>query len=186
MINKRLKSSASALAGAVAVSIMVIGTFHPIQAQQPQIPTLQVCNLTDVDGDATVRIAGRADARSSGTFRVQIKLKCDPARGGVPEGELVVSEISMSDSTIQVAFKGVVFEQVTSTGKHTPMAFLNGRCDWHGTPCRFWILLADNKQPDQRGTPDVIGFLVLDSLGHRMAYGAGPVVTGDIKVASSN
>jgi hypothetical protein len=89
----------------------------------------------------------------------------------------------MSDSTIQGALAATAFEQVTSTGRHTPTLYANGRCKAEGVSgCRFWLMLVDNKKADQKGTPDVVSFLVLNGMGQRVAYGTGPVADGDILV----
>jgi hypothetical protein len=159
-----------------------------VSAQQPQVPTLQVCNQTRVSGKALVNIASRADAAHSGNFTVAIEVKCDPANPGYPGGTLEIGSISMSDSTIQGTITGTTFEQVTTTGKHTPTVFLNGRCRAENiNGCRFWMMIADNKREDARGTPDVISFLVFDGTGKRVAYGTGPVAKGDVTVqATSN
>ena len=47
-------------------------------------------------------------------------------------------------------------------------------------------MIADNKRKDEEeGTPDIIGFLVVDKDGRRVAYGTGPVAAGDIDVADT-
>ena len=155
-----------------------------MRAQQPQIPTLQVCNQTQVKGKALVKIASRSDAVHNGTFTVIVDLKCDPAGTGYPAGTLKIVGLSMSDSLAQGVITAVSVEQMTSTGKHTPTVYLNGRCKvGNAKGCRFWLMIADNKQPTASGTPDVVGFLVLNGAGKRVAYGTGPVAEGDITVA---
>jgi hypothetical protein len=152
-------------------------------AQQPQIPTLQVCNQTVARGKALVKIESRADSVHSGAFSVEIDLKCDPRGDGYPAGSLRIFDLSMSDSSVQGIIGETTFEQVTTTGKHTPTLFLNGRCKADNVNgCRFWMLIADNKREDARGTPDIISFLVFDGTGKRVAYGTGPVIKGDITV----
>ena len=168
----------------VALCILLSGAFTLLRAQQPQIPTLQVCNKTQVEGKALVKIASRSDAVHKGTFTILIKLGCDPAGTGYPVGTLEIVKLSMSDSLVQGVITAVSFEQVTSTGKHTPTVYLNGRCKVEkASGCRFWLMIADNKKPNAKGTPDVVSFLVLDGSGKRVAYGTGPVVEGDIEVA---
>ncbi|RMH35494.1 MAG: hypothetical protein D6690_08700 [Nitrospirae bacterium] len=56
--------------------------------------------------------------------------------------------------------------------------------------CRFWMALADNQEgdnafgsPDQ--TADVVGFVVLNGRGQRIAHGMGPLASGDIQIAPS-
>jgi len=152
-------------------------------AQQPQIPTLQVCNQTAAKGLATVKIASRADATHNGTFKVRLEVKCDPA-DGYPSGALSFAGISMSDSIAQGTINATTFEQMTSTGKHTPTFFVNGRCTADGVRgCRYWLMIADNSRAGSKGTPDVVSFLVFDGNGKRVAYGTGPVADGDLEVA---
>lgn len=168
----------------IAASFLVSGVFTSVHAQQiPQIPTLQVCNYTKVEGKALVKIASRSDAVHTGEFKIIIDLEFDPSDGGYPVGTLEIRGLSMSDSIVQGVISAVTFEQVTSTGKHSPTVYLNGRCKAdNARGCRFWLMIADNgRGPD--GTPDVVGFLVSDATGKRVAYGTGPVVEGDITVA---
>jgi len=152
-------------------------------AQQPQIPTLQVCNATSAHGEGGVKIASRADVGHSGTFRVRLEVKCDPA-DGYPTGTLLLAAISMSDSIAQGTINATTFEQMTSTGKHTPTFFVNGRCTADGVRgCRYWLMIADNSKAVGKGTPDVVSFLVFDGTGKRVAYGTGPIADGDLDVA---
>jgi hypothetical protein len=167
-----------------ALWILLSGAFTSVRAQQPQIPTLQVCNQTQVKGKALVKIASRSDATHAGAFTVLVELKCDPSGTGYPMGTLEIKDLSMSDSTVQGTITAVTFEQVTSTGKYSPTAYLNGRCKvLQVSGCRFWLMIADNKPANQTGTADVIGFLVFNGTGQRVAYGTGPVVEGDVAVA---
>ncbi len=177
-----------AMIAVVALGILWSGALTAVHAQQPQIPTLQVCNITKVSGNALVRIVSRSDATHSGTFKVSVELTCDP-RGatGYPAGTLTITSISMTDSTIQGDITNLTVEQITSTGRASPTVYLNGRCRTAQVRgCRFWLMLADNKPGTQEGTPDVIGFLVFNALGQRMAYGTGPVAEGDITVAPTS
>ncbi len=176
---------ATAILFVMAVSVLLSGAVTPVRAQQPQIPTLQVCNPTRVAGGATVLIQSRKDAAHTGKFRIEIELKCDPGGDGYPAGGFSLN-VDMSDSIITGTIDGTSLEQVTTTGKHTPTAYLNGRCKADNVRgCRFWLMLADNKQANAQGTPDVVGFLIFDGKGNRVAYGTGPVVDGDIKVVAT-
>ncbi len=176
---------ATTIVSAVALSIPFIGAAISAGAQQPQIPTLQVCNQTQLTGSGTVNIARRSDAVHSGVFKVEVKVACNPSGTGYPDGRLVIS-VDMSDS-----FKGTIasttIEQLTSTGKHTPTAYLSGRCKADGIAgCRFWLMVADNKGANAKVTPDVVGFLVFNGVGKRVAYGTGPVAKGDYKVSPTS
>lgn len=162
------------------------------QGSQPQIPSLQVCNQTLARGAGQVKIASRADAFHSGTFVVRVALKCDLAGSGYPTGALALTSLSMSDSIVQGTIVATTFEQVTSTGKHTPTIYVNGRCAVTSAStaeapisgCRYWLMIADNgRLSGQAGTPDVVSFLAFNGLGTRIAYGTGPLVKGDITVA---
>jgi hypothetical protein len=155
-------------------------------AQQPQIPTLQVCNKTAASGDAGVKIVSRSDVLHSGTFRVRLEVKCDSA-DGYPAGSLTLYGISMSDSIVQGTLTATTFEQVTSTGKHTPTIYINGRCRADGIDgCRYWLMIADNQKDGAQATPDVVSFLVFNGIGQRIAYGTGPVSDGDLDVAATS
>ena len=102
----------------------------------------------------------------------------------------------MTDSTINGLITSTSMEQVTTTGKHSPTMFINGRCRASKrTPvgalvpvrgCRFWMMIADNKRATEQGTPDVVGFLVMDGKGNRLAYGTGPLRGGDFEVAATS
>jgi hypothetical protein len=161
-----------------------------VAAQQPQIPTLQVCNLTSAmtvsssNPPPTATIPGRKDATHTGSFTVAVKVGC--AANGYPNGSLTISAHSMTDSIIQGTITATTFEQLTSTGTDTPTAFLNGRCEAaNAVGCRYWIMFVTNTKlpaPNQP-TDDVISFLVLDKNGKRIAYGTGPVVRGHIDVS---
>ena len=174
----------SFVAALAAVSI-------PVMAQQVQIPTLQVCNLTGgmaVSGSGSVSIPTRADASHTGTFSVEVKLSCNSS--GYPIGSLSLTGISMTDSAIQGAINATTFEQLTSTGAATPTAYLNGRCSAQSasgaepTPCHYWIMFAhNNTEPSAKDVPDIVSFLVLDKAGHRLAYGTGPLNQGTIVVS---
>ncbi len=154
-------------------------------AQQPQIPTLQVCNGTKASGSARVHLTARQDAVNSGDFELKIEAGCDPAGTGYPSGSIEM-KFSLSDSSLK-NLKVTSIEQMTTTGKHTPTMVLNGRCLANdGTiPCHIWLMIADNRQPNSNGTPDVIGVLVVDKTGKRITYGTGPISSGDISVGAT-
>ena len=171
-----------------------------LTAQVPQIPTLQVCNLTPnmtvrSNPAAKVTILSRKDATHTGTFTVTVQLTCD--NNGYPVGSLSISGISMTDSTALGTITATTFEQLTSTGRDTPTAYLNGRCTLPAaagtvlTGCHYWIMFADNAKPTSitpappPSTPDIISFLVIDKTGKRIAYGTGPVTTGNIDVTAT-
>lgn len=171
----------------IAAWLLVSGAFTSVHAQAtPQIPTLQVCRLTKVEGEAKVEIASRSPALGiPGRFHVNIEVKYDPEAGdGYPEGTLKIYANMSDTAQEEMSIIGVTFEQLTATGKDYATAYLSGRCKVPGfSGCRFWMMVADNGA-GQGGTPDIIGFLVSDGKGTRLAYGTGPVVSGDITVAS--
>jgi hypothetical protein len=153
-------------------------------ANEPQIPNIFLNNKTELKGKAVIHIFSR-EFGTSGTFTIKISASCAPPN--YPVGR-VIMEIDMSDSAI-VFLESTTVEALSSTGKHSPTAYIMGRCvveapngSFRG--CHYWITLADNKKEElDRETPDVVGFLVLDGNGNRIAYGTGPVLDGDIFVA---
>jgi len=177
-----------------SLALFLVAAFHagPSAAQQVQIPTLQVCNQTKVAAQAWVQIEARVDAFHSGTFLLRGDLFCDASPSGYPTGTLGVFGLSMSDSTVQGDILFTTFEQVTATGKHTPTAWVNGRCkaqDASGAAivgCRYWLMVADNARAPGGRTPDIVSLFVVDGTGKRIAYGTGPVVDGDVSVAPTS
>ncbi len=177
----------------------------PLMAQTPQIPTLQVCNLTagkvvTSSGSPQVHIASRAKGAFTGTFTVTVNAYCDS--NGFPQGSVTISKISMSDTDSQVVVGSVIssyrIDQITSTGTDNPTAYISGLCNNSlqitplivpfSTPCHFWILFAHTGDEAIGGTasigPDIVSFLLVDRSGKRIAYGTGPVTpfTGSITV----
>jgi hypothetical protein len=152
------------------------------QGTQPQIPTLQVCNNTKAFGRGIVQIDSRSDSTHSGKFTIFIDLKCD-TQNQYPTGTMRITGLSMSDSIVQGTITSTGFEQATTTGKHTPTLFVNGRCTAGNIRgCRYWLMIADNKASGATGTFDVVSFLVFDGTGKRIAYGTGPVLDADLDV----
>lgn len=162
----------------------------PALAQTPQIPTLQVCNGTTSSGSGTVQILSRVDATHTGKATVSIQMGCDVNGNGFPSGSLSLG-ISFSDSSVANVMSTTV-EQYTTTGKHSPTLYANGRCNASvpgatPIPCHWWLTIANNRPAGTTGgTPDIVGFLVVDKTGKRLTYGTGPLVTGDINVASTS
>jgi hypothetical protein len=162
-------------------------------AQQTQVPTLQVCNRTIVAGGVVVYVDARSDATHAGTFELKVEASCDPKASGNPGGSLSIKAINVTDSQVtgDIIASGANLEQITSTGQSTPTAYVNGKCTHQpppGTPpisgCRFWLLIADNKQvPQHQKTPDVVSVLVFDAGGRTVFYATGPAVQGHIKVS---
>ena len=177
----------------VAALLTALAASAPAGAQQVQIPTLQVCNKTTVVGSVRVKIDTRAGG-PTGTFEVKIDMRCatspPPVTTGYPTGTLSINNISMSDTSSLIPSSiTATFEQVTTTGKHSPTVYLNGRCKAGNiVGCRYWMMIADNRPPGAPATttPDIVSFLIFDAAGNRMAYGTGPVVSGDVSVAPTS
>jgi hypothetical protein len=170
----RKSSVISSALGALLLFAAALAAPGSASAQQPQIPTLQVCNGTVASGGGMVKLAKRAFLPHSGVFQIGLNVKCTEA--GYPVG-VVELKIDMSDSQIQGLVKSILIEQLTSTGRDTPTAYLNGRCEADGVVgCRFWLMVADNGAEQ-----DVVSFLIFDGKGHRVAYGTGQL-NGSVNV----
>lgn len=158
---------------------------HVAHAQQVQIPTLQVCNVSKAAGKALVRIESRSDIAHSGSFEIGLEVGCDPKNPGYPAGTIVIGNISMTDSALQGTITATSIEQLTSTGRASPTLYVNGRCKADSdvaVGCRFWLMIANNSPGPDKGTPDVVSFLVMNGVGKRIAYGTGPLEKGDLVV----
>ena len=169
----------------IAVSIIFLAAGVAAYGQIPEIPTLQVCNGTSATGQGFVHLTARKDISNTGDFQVSVEVSCNPAGNGFPVGA-VSAQFSLSDSSLK-DMKALSIDQLTTTGKHTPTMYLNGRCQANaGTiPCHYWLMLVDNRPANAAAglTPDIIGILVVDKTGHRLTYGTGPVGKGDIAIA---
>ena len=167
----------------------------PLLAQQPQIPTLQVCNLTggmavSSAGVPQVHIPSRVPGGFTGSVDVKVGATCDA--NGFPAGAVTLSALSMNDSLAEGVISSVRIDQITSTGTVNPTAYLSGLClaqigSAAGTvtriPCHFWILFAHAGSPNEPTSVggvgvDTVSFLVFDKTGKRIAYGTGQVTAG--------
>lgn len=167
-------------------AIMLAFLTSPVFANEPQIPNIFLNNVTKLEGEAVVFIDAR-QGLTSGRFIISIAASCVPP--DYPSGH-VEMQIDMDDSSI-VYFQSTTVEALSSTGKYTPTAYIMGRCNVESVNdvyrgCHYWITLADNGNENENKTPDIVGFLVLDGNGKRIAYGTGPVVKGDIYVSPTS
>src|SRR5215472_9353053 len=113
------------------LGLFLAGPLLVLAQQQPQIPTLQVCNLTGAmavasSGSPQVHIASRTTGGYTGNFNVKVSASCDPTTG-FPVGNMILSGISMSDSKVQGTISSVRIDQITSTGKDNPTAYMSGQ-----------------------------------------------------------
>ena len=169
----------------------------PLLAQNPAIPTLQVCNVTNAaavlsSGTPQLFIPSRAGGGFTGTVNFRVSAGCDT--NGFPTGSVTLFGLSMSDSPAEGFIQSGQIDQITFTGWDNPTAFVSGQCraqvpSFFGTanmvPCHFWILFAHDSGPNDStvgGGPDIVSFLVVDQTGKRLAYGTGPVGGGNILV----
>ena len=165
------------LAAAVLVAPM-------LAAQTVMIPTLQVCNVGKASGSAQVYLSRRDDLTTNGTIDITVAdVSCDSQSSNpYPTGNISM-RFSLSDTTIS-DMQATLIEQMTTVGKHTTTTFMNGRCMANGgtVPCHSWLMLANNKWSPIDTPADVVSVLVVDRLGNYLAYGTGPIKTGDISV----
>lgn len=155
-----------------------------------QIANYHISDKSKINGSGKVSLVPhRADAAHSGVFKATIEgVGFDPAVNDYPVGAVKI-DVDLSDSFKGAAISTTI-EQVNTHGKHTPTAVITGRCrvetpeqEFRG--CRFWILIANNKQAQDQGAPDVVSFIVYDRNGKRIAYGTGPLGSGNIEVSPS-
>lgn len=152
------------------------------------IPALHVPTPASLEGSGEVFISHRKDGLHTGIFSVQINVRFDPALGPYPTGTLIL-KCNLSDS-VKGAFVATSIELVNSYGKHTPTAFITGKCNMDSSEgqnfkgLRFWLMVANNKMGNDlpTATPDVVGFAIHDNKGAQVAYGTGPMSRGNIKV----
>jgi hypothetical protein len=157
------------------------------------VPSLHLSTNSSVTGSATVTILSRADnpvppnVPHSGTFKIDVNVQFDPGTDDYPTGTIQITA-DLTDS-VKASFHSTTIELINSFGKHNPTTILTGRCrvalgehTIEPKGCKYWVIIADNKVENQRGTPDIAGFVVTDRVGNRIAYGMGPVTNGFLTV----
>ena len=151
------------------------------------IPAFHVSDTSTVEGAGQVFIASRKDATAHGTFDVRAAVHF-LATDAYPAGTVEML-VDLNDGTMGT-FKSTSIDLVNSHGKVNPTIFVTGRCTVDPPAgvkapagLHFWLMIASNKDgADAKGTPDVVGFAVHDRTGARIAYGTGPLRSGDFKV----
>ncbi len=154
------------------------------------VPNLHVSTMSQVTGSASVFIKSRSDEYPhAGEFKVKASVIFDPASNNYPTGTIRIT-VDLSDS-IKATFTSKSIEVINSFGKHNPTIIFTGRCNValqeqisEPKGCKYWVIIADNKADNQSGTPDIVGFVITDRTGSRIAYGTGPVKEGDLVVSS--
>lgn len=159
----------------------------PLLAAQPvSIPTLQVCNAGKVNGTANLYFSRRDDINTNGTIDITVSdVTCDPQSSSPYPTGAITMRFSLTESSVSDV-QVTLIEQMTTVGKHTPTSYMNGRCTANGgtVPCHFWLTFADNKVLSIDTPADVVGVLVVDRFGNRLAYGTGPIKSGDISITA--
>lgn len=165
-------------------AILILGT--PLFAQTVSIPTLQVCNTGHASGSAQVYLSRRDNINTSGTIDITaIDVGCDSQSSNPYPSGTITMRFSLSDASIS-DMQVTLIEQMTSVGKHTPTTFMNGRCKANGgtIPCHFWLMLADNHSSAIDTPADVLSVLVVSNMGSTLAYGTGPIRSGELTVTT--
>jgi hypothetical protein len=156
------------------------------------IPALHNSSRSGAKGSAIISIPRRADAAHAGKFTIKGAVSFDPSVDPYPTGAFRI-QADLSDS-LKATFSTTSVELINSFGKHTPSIFLTGRCNVRVNEevkqppvgCRYWIMIVDNKKENnEKDTPDIVSFAITDNNGNRVAYGTGPVVSGDMNVDPS-
>jgi hypothetical protein len=153
------------------------------------VPNLHVSTSSKVTGSAMVFISSRADPDHVGEFEVNASVSFNPASDNYPTGRIKIA-VDLTES-LKATFASTSIELINSFGKHNPTIIFTGRCtadlqDKESEPkgCKYWIIIADNLANDQRETPAIVGFVIIDRTGSRIAYGTGPVKQGRLVVDS--
>jgi hypothetical protein len=149
------------------------------------IPAFHISSRSKARGKGQILISSRQDAVSSGVFKIVIDVQFDPATDDYPLGSIKI-ETDMSDS-FKGLFSSSSIELINSYGKQNPTICFTGRCKTGNEKApkglRYWVVLVDNRGDGRQGTPDVVGFVIHDRNGNRVAYGTGPLQSGNIEVA---
>lgn len=147
------------------------------------IPAFMPLDRCSAQGGGLVKIESRAVGAINGTFKIEINFDFNPAIHENPIGSLRI-DTKLSDGT-NGEFKSSTFFSVNVHGKHNPTLFITANMD-ENLPnykgCKMWLMIANNKNTEFRGTFDIISFVVQDNKGQLINYGTGQLVEGDIKI----
>ena len=150
------------------------------------IPNLHISTFGGVKAEVTVYIQSRDDFTHAGTFIVQAAIQFDPSSADYPTGEIRIT-VDMSDSA-KAIFNSTSIELINSFGKHNPTIVFTGRCEMKPQEkipefkgCKYWMFIADNRK-----SPSIIGFVIIDNTGRRIAYGTGTIKSGRLEVQSND
>ncbi len=153
------------------------------------IPAFAVSDKSKAEGSGQVFIQSRTGG-AAGTFDIRLAVHFDPAVDEYPAGNVFI-KADLSDS-VKGSFNATSVELINSYGKHNPTIYITGQCKGDivvgAAPLkglRYWVMIADNRgvQPAAApATPDVVGFAIHDRNGNRIAYGTGPLRSGNITV----
>ena len=156
------------------------------------VPDLHVSSRSIIKGKGTVQILSRKDSAHSGEVYIEASITYAPPNN-YPVLTTLLMKIDLTES-LKCSVTGKTVEQVSSEGKHSPTVYLTGRCNVDPLEstnlptkaCRYWLLMASNKpSASAQGTPDIVSFLIYNCDGTRIAYGTGPLVSGDIDIAGT-
>jgi hypothetical protein len=151
-----------------------------------QIPNLHTSNLSLLrTKDASVVITERKSAVNAGQFIVSGSLQMQAGNPyGVPTLFSITTDLSDSLCGPNTKFDFKTVEQIDTLGRDTPTLFATGRCsaDVAEKGLRYWLMVCNNRPKSVRDTRDVIGFVIFDRFGVRVAYGTGPVIRGAVHV----
>lgn len=149
------------------------------------IPAFHANDTGSAVGRAVVSIPSRAMGGAGGTFSLEINVSFNPAAAPYPVLTSLALKVDLSDG-LNGLYTGTTLELVNSYGRDTPTIYLSGRCKGPGGPrgLRYWLMIADNRQPNYPQVPEIVGFAIHDALGNQIAYGCGPG-DGNIVVKST-
>ena len=150
------------------------------------IPAFHVSDSGKVRGYGEVFIQSRAGGAFTGVFTVELSVHFNPPADEYPVGSVNI-KTNLNDGS-QGEFVATSIDLINSHGRINPTIFLTGRCKDHIQPdangCRFWLMIANNNVPTHPGTPDIVSFAVHDQFGALVAYGTGPLRSGDFNVSA--
>ncbi len=147
------------------------------------IPALMPLDPCKAQGSGLVKIDSRTIGGFSGTFTIEINFDFNPAIHDAPLGSLrIKTELSEG---INGEFKTQNITTVNVHGKHNPTLFITSNVD-ENLPnykgCKLWLMIANTKNAEFRGTYDVVSFVIQDNKGAVVNYGTGVLSDGDIKI----
>ncbi len=146
------------------------------------IPTFLRPATNRIKGDGKIFIPTRKEEVSSVMFEFSMAIPLVKRANDELGGSILV-KADLRDS-LKATFTATSIELINAHHNHEQAVYLTGNCKatTENPPdgLRYWVKVAYDQY--KKDAPECVGFVVHDKNGNRVAYGTGPLVSGNIQM----